>query len=76
MVKVLTNEKIVGVTVSIGVAVLGVHGADLSQLLDAADRALYRAKDTGRNRVCLSDPGDTLPGDFIPGPVAPAQPAD
>jgi diguanylate cyclase (GGDEF)-like protein len=71
VVKVLTNEKIVGVTVSIGVAVLGVHGADLSQLLDAADRALYRAKDTGRDRVCLSDPGDTLPGDFIPGPVAP-----
>jgi diguanylate cyclase (GGDEF)-like protein len=78
VVKVFTNEKIVGVTISIGVAILGVHGADLSQLLDAADRALYRAKDTGRDRVCLSDPGDTLPGDLVggPGPVAPAQPAD
>jgi diguanylate cyclase (GGDEF)-like protein len=69
VVKVLTNEKIVGVTVSIGVAILGEHGADLSELLDAADRALYRAKDTGRDRVCLSDPADALPGDLLPGPA-------
>jgi len=67
VVKVLTNESIVGVTVSIGVAVLGEHGADLSQLLDAADRALYRAKDAGRDRVCLSGPADALPGDVLPG---------
>ena len=54
----LTKDTIVGVTVSLGVAVLGVHGADLSELLDAADRALYRAKRTGRDRVCLADPAD------------------
>jgi len=62
VVKVLTKDTIVGVTVSLGVAVLGVHGADLSELLDAADRALYRAKRTGRDRVCLADPADSLPG--------------
>jgi diguanylate cyclase (GGDEF)-like protein len=56
VVKVLTKDTIVGVTVSLGVAVLGVHGADLSELLDAADRALYRAKRAGRDRVCLADP--------------------
>jgi diguanylate cyclase (GGDEF)-like protein len=70
VVKVLTKDTIVGVTVSIGVAVLdnsgadrnGSHGGDLSELLNAADMALYRAKHTGRDRVCLSDPADVLPG--------------
>jgi diguanylate cyclase (GGDEF)-like protein len=62
VVKVLTKDMIVGVTVSIGVAVLGSHGGDLSELLNAADMALYRAKDTGRDRVCLSNPADVLPG--------------
>jgi len=39
------------VTVSIGVAVLGQHGNDLFELLAAADVALYKAKDAGRDQV-------------------------
>jgi diguanylate cyclase (GGDEF)-like protein len=39
------------VTVSIGVAVLGRHGNDLFELLAAADMALYKAKDAGRDQV-------------------------
>ena len=39
------------VTVSIGIAVLGQHGSDLFELLAAADAALYRAKDAGRDQV-------------------------
>ena len=39
------------VTVSIGVAVLGQHGNDLFELLAAADMALYKAKDAGRDQV-------------------------
>jgi diguanylate cyclase (GGDEF)-like protein len=58
VVRVLTNDALVGVTVSIGVAVLGSHGDDLSELLKAADKALYRAKRTGRDRVCLAEPAD------------------
>jgi len=58
VVRVLTNDALVGVTVSIGVAVLGSHGDDLSELLKAADKALYRAKRTGRDRVCLAAPAD------------------
>jgi diguanylate cyclase (GGDEF)-like protein len=41
-------------TVSIGVAT-GAPGADVPAILAAADAALYRAKENGRNRVDLSD---------------------
>ncbi|WP_306366534.1 GGDEF domain-containing protein [Nocardiopsis sp. CC223A] len=52
-------EKVkVTVTVSVGLAVVGEHGNDLVELLTAADLALYRAKETGRNRVCLPDGRD------------------
>jgi len=42
------------VTISIGVAVFPDHGETSDALLQAADTALYRAKATGRNRVCLA----------------------
>src|SRR5690606_7054310 len=38
-------------TVSVGVATTGEGEADLTALMAAADRALYRAKANGRNRV-------------------------
>ena len=43
-------------TVSVGVACFGLGLSDHTELLDQADRALYKAKETGRNRVCLFDP--------------------
>ncbi|TQN32397.1 diguanylate cyclase (GGDEF)-like protein [Haloactinospora alba] len=53
----------VSVTISVGVALLSVHGQDLVGLLAAADLAVYRAKDNGRNRVCLPVTGpSTIPG--------------
>jgi diguanylate cyclase (GGDEF)-like protein len=48
---VAAGEVRISVTVSIGVAVLGQHGNDLFELLAAADVALYRAKDLGRDQV-------------------------
>lgn len=42
-------------TVSIGVAQLDVHAEDIEAMMLAADRALYRAKDEGRDRVCVAD---------------------
>jgi diguanylate cyclase (GGDEF)-like protein len=39
------------VTISLGVAALDPHDADFATLLHRADKALYRAKETGRNRV-------------------------
>lgn len=41
------------VTVSLGVATL--NGQGLDQLISQADQALYRAKHTGRNKVCFAD---------------------
>jgi diguanylate cyclase (GGDEF)-like protein len=46
----------ISVTVSIGVAVLGEHGSGLFELLAAADLALYRAKEAGRNQVRMYAP--------------------
>ncbi len=40
------------VTCSIGVAAYPAHGCSREELLDAADKAMYRAKSNGRNRVC------------------------
>jgi diguanylate cyclase (GGDEF)-like protein len=39
-------------SVSIGVALFPGHGRTPSDLLAAADRAVYKAKALGRNRVC------------------------
>jgi diguanylate cyclase (GGDEF)-like protein len=48
-------------TISIGVATCPDHGDDRETLLDAADKAMYRAKSEGRNRVAsaadLADAG-------------------
>jgi diguanylate cyclase (GGDEF)-like protein len=41
------------ITLSLGVSVGDGHEGDFEDLLIAADRALYRAKGEGRNRVCL-----------------------
>ncbi|HLN49883.1 MAG TPA: diguanylate cyclase [Steroidobacteraceae bacterium] len=41
-------------TASFGVAVYPEHGAKPAELLKAADQALYRAKQEGRDRVCVA----------------------
>src|SRR6202043_1369407 len=44
----------ISVTASIGVAVFQEHGSTRGVLIEAADSAMYFAKQTGRNRVCLA----------------------
>ncbi|MEJ2199596.1 MAG: diguanylate cyclase [Desulfuromonadaceae bacterium] len=43
------------VTASIGLAFYPENGKNSSQLIESADKALYRAKKEGRNRVCFAD---------------------
>jgi diguanylate cyclase (GGDEF)-like protein len=42
------------ITVSIGLSMLGESTSERSTLMRSADRALYRAKDEGRNRTCVA----------------------
>ena len=54
----LSDEVFEGgkVTVSIGAAAFPDHGDEITELIAAADRALYAAKDAGRDRVVPADP--------------------
>jgi diguanylate cyclase (GGDEF)-like protein len=51
------GQPLSNVTTSIGVAVFPTHGDSLGAVLVAADKALYRAKQEGRNRVCSAERG-------------------
>jgi diguanylate cyclase (GGDEF)-like protein len=48
------RSTIVRLTISLGVSAFPKHGASLEALVAAADAALYRAKESGRNRVCVA----------------------
>jgi diguanylate cyclase (GGDEF)-like protein len=50
------DRREIAVGVSCGAAVFPDHGADAASLLRAADAALFRAKELGRNRLCIYDP--------------------
>ena len=49
------NEGRQGMTASLGVAVASASHTDLHNLLNSADRAMYRAKALGRNQVVAAD---------------------
>lgn len=51
----LNSGEIISCTLSIGVASLDEGHPDINHLLSRADTALYQAKKSGRNRVCLAD---------------------
>jgi diguanylate cyclase (GGDEF)-like protein len=53
-------DQPVGATVSIGVA-SGEPGVDVNIMIAAADRALYKAKESGRNRTELADEYPSAP---------------
>jgi diguanylate cyclase (GGDEF)-like protein len=50
---IVTGEHNITVTVSAGIAIAAAESADLDLLLSAADRALYTAKDSGRDRTAI-----------------------
>jgi two-component system cell cycle response regulator len=57
----LPGEHPLTITVSIGIASYPVHGESYKALVGAADRALYRAKQEGRDRMCTAAEGEPPP---------------
>ncbi len=49
------------VTASFGVACFPNDAQDMNTLIQMADKALYKSKDAGRNRVTMADPSFNLP---------------
>ena len=66
-----TDQGALRITLSAGLATWPGSGDGAEQLVDAADKALYRAKQGGRNRVCAANPASPgVRGDlrsFLPG---------
>jgi diguanylate cyclase (GGDEF)-like protein len=70
----LGAEPVGPVTVSIGLAARPTHGTDMQALIDLADKAMYKAKDAGRNRVVLWSTGADAP-ESEPKPAESPKPA-
>ena len=54
------------VTASVGVATRRGSTGDVEELVRQADKAVYQAKEQGRNRACFDDPPAPLPGSVGP----------
>ncbi len=59
--ELVTEHDLTPFTVSCGIAELDVHGHDPEHVMLAADRALYRAKNEGRDRFIVADAPQGLP---------------
>ncbi len=53
-IEVEASSEVVPITVSLGIASWPIDGMTSEEIIACADTALYRAKETGRNRTCLS----------------------
>ena len=52
----IDNGQSISITVSIGLATYPVHAQEPQMLVSDVDKALYKAKESGRNRVCIYQP--------------------
>jgi diguanylate cyclase (GGDEF)-like protein len=68
----LEGGETLRMTASLGVATLGADVADAAGLLAAADRALYAAKRSGKNRVVHADDAGASPAGSQPSLLDPA----
>jgi len=48
-------DTIGNITISIGIATWPVHSTDIAQVYKCADKALYHAKEHGRNQCVVAD---------------------
>ena len=49
------------ISVSIGLALYPTHAGDIEEVLRKADEAMYHAKRSGKNQICIADPIDAPP---------------
>jgi diguanylate cyclase (GGDEF) domain len=52
----VADDLQIRITLSVGIAVFPDHAQNESELIGAADAALYKAKQMSRNRVCMFEP--------------------
>ena len=52
----LSEHRLPGLTVSMGIATFPIHAADAITLIDAADKAYYAAKRKGKNQMSIFEP--------------------
>jgi diguanylate cyclase (GGDEF)-like protein len=50
---IVANKQTIHITISIGISELHANETDTHDIMKRADDALYEAKETGRNRVCI-----------------------
>ncbi|MBQ8634591.1 diguanylate cyclase [bacterium] len=48
---ILANNEKVSVTISVGVATVGINGEKPQEIIEYSDKCLYKAKESGRNQV-------------------------
>ena len=58
------NEKGITLTCSIGIACWRIDGVARNTIIQAADKAVYAAKQAGRNRVVVASEIDTIESDL------------
>ncbi len=49
----ISSENPPGITCSLGISCYPLHGNSLGKLIQSADKALYEAKNSGRNKTCV-----------------------
>jgi diguanylate cyclase (GGDEF)-like protein len=54
-VRITYHNQTLAVTISMGVASNPLHATDIDAMLKAADAALYRAKNNGRDQVIVAE---------------------
>lgn len=47
------DQHLANITISLGLALFPQHGGNVEAVLQAADKALYQAKNAGRDRACM-----------------------
>ena len=57
---VYKKHRLPTVTISLGVAIFPNNGKSVDELINAADKALYQAKEQGRNQVVVADSDNVL----------------